>query len=143
MVDTFENTGVIVYEQGPSPYMSFYAGETLSAGDVVYISADGTVSKTTTSGQGFIGVVTVGGASGKKVTVAVRNAKVRAKAYGTVTANDAIVAGPGGTVMTLADVAAGDLSTSAATATAINNAKSRRATCDTGAASGGLAVIIL
>ena len=132
-------------QQAAPPYLTFLAGQDLALGNAVYISADGTVSKTTGI-QGFVGIVVAGNKgmkSGTLVTVACGKSKVRALAYGTITAGDTIVSGPGGTIQTLADVAAGDVSTSAGTALAINNSKQRRAVCDTGASSGGLAVIIL
>ena len=132
-------------QQAAPPYLTFLAGQDLALGNAVYISADGTVSKTTGI-QGFIGIVVAGNKgmkSGTLVTVACGKSKVRAIAYGTVTAGDAVVSGPGGTVQTLADNVAGDLLTSAGIATILNNIKQRRAVCDTGASSGGLAVIIL
>lgn len=47
----------------------FTAGETLVAGDIVHVTADNTVSKTSAITDVPAGVVLVGAASGAKVTV--------------------------------------------------------------------------
>jgi hypothetical protein len=127
----------------PSPTeLSFIAGAGgVSAGQLVYISADGTVLPTTDV-QNWVGVVKVGAAAGKLCTVITGKAKLRVTAYGTITAGDSVVSGPNGLAQTLAAAVADDEANSGGIATSINNQTARKALCDTGASSGGTAVII-
>lgn len=137
---SYENSGPLVMQPSPSD-LSFIAGETLVAGQLVYISADGTVKKTTDI-QDWVGVVKVGAATGKLVTVITGKAKFRVTAYGTITAGDQVVSARSGLAQTLAAAVVGDEATSAGTATSINTHTFRKAICDTGASSGGSAIII-
>jgi hypothetical protein len=137
---SYENTGPIV-QQPSSSDLSFIAGTGgVTAGQAVYLSSTGTVLPTTGPMQ-FVGIVKVGASAGKICTVTRNTAKARATAYGTVNAGDIVISGPNGTIQSLAAIAGNDLS--GGTALAVNNANSRKAVCDTGASSGGTAVIIL
>jgi len=80
--------------------------------------------------------------SGKSVSVLWRG-RARVKAYGTITAGDIIVSGPGGTIQTQAAATATDCTTSAGTALSINQNRTNMGFADIGAASGGSAVIFL
>ena len=83
---SYENSGTLV-QQPSSSDLSFIAGENLSAGQLVYLSANGTV-KATTGIQNFIGPVKIGNVSGRIVTVIRGPAKVRVIASGTINAGD-------------------------------------------------------
>ena len=138
---SYENSGPLV-QQPSSSDLSFIAGAGgVTSGQAVYISAAGTVLPTTGIGS-WVGIVKVGAAAGKICTVITGKAKVRAVAYGTVTAGDIVVSGPNGTVQTLAAAQASDEANSGGIATSINNQTARKALCDTGASSGGTAIII-
>ena len=115
----------------------------MTMGQVVEITGDYTVAKPTTNPTlKRMGICLTSAASGKSVSVLCRGL-ARAKAYGTVTAGDKVGSGPGGTIQTIADVAAGDLTSSGAIATAINNTHGKFAVALQGAASGGNAVILM
>jgi len=143
---SFENSSPLVQQPSPSE-LSFIGGSGIGVGQLVYVSANGTVSPTTGM-QDFIGVVKSLGvksalAGNNVVSVITGKAKVRVTAYGTINAGDEVVSAPNGLAQTLLPAAAGDQSSSAGTATSITNHTYRKAICDTGAPSGGTAIIIL
>ena len=144
---SFENSGPIV-QQPSSSDLSFVAGTGgVTAGQLVYVSANGTV-KATTGIQNFVGCVKVGGASGKTVTVIRGPAKVRVTASGTINAGDVVVSAASGKAQSLAAFTAASIETTGAeddtkVAAALNNALARNATCDTGATDGNQAIIVL
>jgi hypothetical protein len=143
---SFENSGPLVQQPSPSD-LSFVAGENLTASQAVYVYSNGTV-KATTGIQNFVGIVKVGNVSGKMVTVIRGPAKVRAIASGTINAGDTVVSAAGGKVQSLAAFTAASIETSGSeddtkVAAALNNAVTRKATCDTGATDGNQAIIIL
>jgi Uncharacterized conserved protein (DUF2190) len=144
---SFENSGPIV-QQPSSSDLSFVAGTGgVTAGQLVYVSANGTVLPT--SGiQNFVGVVKVGAAEGKICTVTCGKAKVRVISSGTINAGDKVVSAASGKAQSLAAVTAASIETTGAeddtkVAAAINNQSSRTALCDTGATDGNQAVIII
>ncbi len=123
---SFENPSPIV-QQPSSSDLSFIAGAGgVAAGQLVYVSADGTILPTT-GAQAYVGVVKVGAAAGKIATVIKGPAKVRV------------------TVSSVGAIAAGDLVVSAANGKAQtnNSPTTKYAVCDTGASSGGTAIVIL
>jgi hypothetical protein len=143
---SYENSGPLV-QQPSSSDLSFIAGENLSAGQLVYISANGTV-KATTGIQNFVGSVKVGNVSGKIVTVIRGPAKIRVIASGTINAGDTVVSAAGGKAQSLAVFTAASIETTGAeddtkVAAALNNAVVRKAICDTGATDGNQAIIVL
>ncbi len=138
---SFENSGPLVMQPSSSD-LSFVAGAGgVTAGQLVYVSANGTVLPTTGI-QNWVGVVKVGAAAGKLCTVITGKAKLRVTAYGTINAGDSVVSGPNGLAQALAAAVEGDESDSGGIATSINDQAARKAICDTGASSGGTAVII-
>ena len=119
------------------------AGEDITMGQVVEISADWTVAKPASNPSAkYVGIALTTASSGKKVSIVCRGL-ARAKAYGTITAGDQVGSGPGGTVETIATVTAEDCNTSAGTAAAINSARSVLGVAIAGAASGGTAYILV
>jgi hypothetical protein len=125
--------------------VSAIAGEALTMGQLVEITADWTVKAstlTTTPSTKILGVAVNTVASGKAVTVLCR-ALARLTAYGTITAGDRVGSGPNGTVQTVADPSASDCNTSAGTAAAIISAFARIGKCFVGASSGGTAYVLL
>lgn len=74
------------------------AGEALSAGDAVGISADDTVSTVSTNGDQAYGVVLYDAANGDPVAVATVGAKVVVGAQSGVSAGDPVFARTDGTV---------------------------------------------
>jgi len=145
---SFENSSPLIEQPAPSELSFLIAsGVTVTVGQVVYVSAAGSISPTTGI-QDFVGVVkSLGNVSAiygnRKATVISGKSKVRVTAYGTINPGDQVVSGPGGTMQTLPPAAAADEITSAGTATSITNHGFRKAICDTGANSGGTAVIVL
>jgi len=78
------------------------AGEDLSVGQVVELTGDWTVRKTTALGSAkVVGVTLTNAANGKKVTVACRGL-VRALTSGPIAAGDQVASGPNGTVQSYA-----------------------------------------
>jgi hypothetical protein len=119
------------------------AGEDLTMGEVVEISADWTVAKPTTNPSlKFCGICLTSALSGKKVSVILRGL-ARAIAYGTITAGDRLGTARYGRVATIADAADADLISSAGIALAINNSRKILGRAIYGAASGGTAYILL
>jgi hypothetical protein len=141
MSDTFEGTSPHISDRYITREI---AGEILTMGQVVELTADQTVRKpATVPGVKYCGVCLTSAALGKSVSVLWRG-RARAKAYGTITAGDLLSAGPGGTIQTLAILTATDLTgTSAAIATILNQHLAFFAFCEIGAASGASAVIFI
>jgi len=122
--------------------ISATAGEDITVGQFVEITADWTVAKPTTNpSTKRTGVALTSALSGKKVGIVCRGL-LRGKAYGAITAGDLVGSGPGGTVQTIAPITAVDCNTSAGTAAAINKAMSVLGVAFAGAASGGTAYIL-
>lgn len=135
--------------EGTSPQVSDryvtkeIAGEDLTQGQVVEITADWTVKKPTTNPSVTrCGICLTSALSGKDISVLWRGL-ARAKAYGVVSAGDAVGSGPGGTVQTILAPTAADCNTSAGTAAAITKARNVMGWANAGAASGGTAYILL
>lgn len=135
--------------EGTSPHISDryvtreIAGEALTMGQLVEITADQTVKKPTTNPSlKKCGICITSAAINKSVSVLWRG-RARATAYGTLTAGDCVVSGPGGTVQTQAAATATDCNTSAGTATSINQNRAHLGWCEIGAASGASAVIFI
>jgi hypothetical protein len=140
MSDTFEGTSPHISDRYITREI---AGEALTMGQVVEHSADQTVIKPATNPSlKRCGICITSAAIGKSVSVLWRG-RARAKAYGTITAGDIIVSGPGGTIQTQAAATATDCTTSAGTALSINQNRAHMGFADIGAASGGSAVIFL
>jgi hypothetical protein len=119
------------------------AGEDLTIGQVVEITADWTVKKPTTNPSlTRCGICQISALNGKAISVLWRGL-ARAKAYGTITAGDAVGSGPGGTIQTVPAPTATDCNTSAGTAAAITKARNVMGWANAGAASGGSAYILL
>jgi hypothetical protein len=137
---TFEGTTPLISDRFIIPEI---AGEDLTIGQVVEVTADGTVRKPTTNPSlKRCGICMTTAKSGKEISVLWRG-RARATAYGTITAGDIIVSGPGGTIQTQAAATATDCNTSAGTATSINQNRVSMGSCEIGAASGGSAIILL
>jgi hypothetical protein len=138
--DTFEATSPHISDRYITREI---AGEDLTMGQVVEHSADQTVKKPATNPSlKHCGICMTTALSGKSISVLWRG-RARAKAYGTITAGDSIVSGPGGTIATQAVATATDCNTSAGTALSINQNRSLMGFCDIGAVSGGSAIIFL
>ena len=125
---SFENSGPIV-QQPSSSDLSFIGGTGIAVGQLVYVSANGTVSPTT-GAQNFVGIVKSLGvksalAGNNLVTVTKGPAKVRVTVQGTVAAGDMVVSYNNGQGITN------------------NSATTKYMICDTGASSGGTAICIL
>ena len=136
----FEGTSPLVADRYTTMEI---AGEDLTMGQVVEITADWTVKKPSTNPSVMrCGICLTSALNGKAVTVCWRGL-ARAKAYGTVTAGDAVSSGPGGTVQTVAAPTATDCNTSAGTATAITKARSILGWANAGTVSGGTAYILV
>ncbi len=121
---TYENLGPVV-QQPTSTDLSFVAGAGgVVAGQFVYVSADGTVLPTT-GAQNWVGVVKVGALEGKICTVMKAPAKARVTVTGAVNAGDLVVSAANGAAITN------------------NTPTTKYAICDTGAQSGGQAIVIL
>ena len=119
------------------------AGEDLTIGQVVEITADWTVKKPTTNpSTKRMGLCLTTAKTGKSISIICRGL-TRATAYGAITAGDKVASAPDGKITTLTNVTADDVATSAGTATAINNLKASMGTCFVGASSGGTAYILL
>lgn len=119
------------------------AGEDLTKGDVVEISANWTVTKPATNpSTKRCGICLTSALSGKSISVIWRGL-ARAKAYGAINAGEFVGSGPGGTIQTVAEATATDCNTSAGTALAINRARAAMGHVNAGAASGGSAYIFL
>jgi hypothetical protein len=137
---TFEGTTPLISDRFITPEI---AGEDLTIGQVVEITADGTVRKPATNPSlKHCGICMTTAKSGKEISVLWRG-RARATAYGTITAGDIIVSGPGGTIQTQAAATATDCNTSAGTATSINQNRAHMGHCEIGAASGGSAIIMI
>jgi hypothetical protein len=124
---TFESSSPVVIE-ATATELPFIAGSGgVTAGQLVYISSTGTVLPTS-SAVNFVGVVKVGAAAGKLCSVMVAGAaKIRV------------------TVSSSAAVSAGDMVVSAAAGTIVTSVSptTRYLKVDTGASSGGKAIVIL
>lgn len=135
--------------EGTSPHISDryitreIAGEALTMGQVVEITADQTVKKPTTNPSlKHCGICMTTAAINKSVSVLWRG-RARATAYGAITAGDTVVSAPGGLIATQALATAADCTTSAGTATSINQNRAAFGHCEIGAASGGSAIIFI
>lgn len=151
---TLENSSPIIVEAAATelPFIAGAGGVT--AGQAVYISANGTVLPTSGAME-CVGIVKVGAAAGKLCSVAVgKQAKVRVTASGAINAGDEVVSAASGKVASLAATAitqasiettgaVDDAKLVAAINTAINNSRYAFAVCETGATDGNQAVIIL
>jgi hypothetical protein len=138
--DTFEGTSPHINDVYINRQI---AGEALTMGQVVEITTDQTVKKPTVNPSlKRCGICMTSAAINKSVSVLWRG-RVRVTAYGTLTAGDNVVSGPGGTVQTQAAATAADCTTSAGTALSINQNRVRMGSCDIGAASGGSAIILM
>jgi hypothetical protein len=137
---TFEGTSPHIQDRYIIPMI---AGEDLTMGQVVEITADNTVKKPTTNPSlKRCGVCMTTAKSGKEISVLWRG-RARATAYGTITAGDFVVSGPAGTIQTQAAATSTDCNTSAGTATSINQNRAKLGFCEIGAASGGSAIILI
>jgi hypothetical protein len=138
--DTFEATSPHISDRYITREI---AGEALTMGQVVEITADQTVKKpTTVPGLKKCGICMTTAASGKSVSVLWRG-RARATAYGTITAGDFVTPAAGGLVQAQAAATATDCNTSAGTATSINQNRALLGFCEIGAASGGTAIIFI
>jgi hypothetical protein len=136
----FEGTSPLIQDRY---IVSMIAGEDLTMGQVVEVTADNTVKKPTVNPSlKRCGICLTSAKSGKEISVLWRG-RARATAYGAVTAGDFAVSGPGGTVQTQVAAAGTDFTTSAAIALAINQNRALLGFCEIGAASGGSAVIFV
>lgn len=137
---TFEGTTPLISDRYITPEI---AGEDLTMGMVVEISADGTVKKPTTNPSlKRCGICMTTAKSGKEISVLWRG-RARATAYGTISAGDFVVSAPGGLIATQAAATATDCNTSAGTATSINQNRAKLGWCEIGAVSGGTAIIFI
>lgn len=84
----------------PSGELTFTAGAPITAGQLVYISADNTVSPTTTNTSAWIGVAAQTVLSGATVSVYLEGVHVLA-ASGAITAGAVVVAAADGAVATI------------------------------------------
>jgi len=139
--DTFEATSPHISDRYITREI---AGEALTMGQVVEITADQTVKKPTTNPSlKHCGICMTTAAINKSISVLWRG-RARATAYGAITASDPVSSGPGGTIQTLANLTATDLTgTSAAIAIVLNARLSVLGFCEIGAASGGSAIIFV
>ncbi len=137
---TFDGTSPIVSDRY---IITAIAGEDLTMGQVVEITADWTVKKPTTNpSTKRMGICLTSATNGKSISIICRGL-ARATTYGAINAGEAIVSGPDGKIATLVEITADDVTTSAGTAAAINNQKANMGICFVGAASGGTAYILL
>lgn len=135
--------------EGTTPHVSDryitteIAGEDITIGQVVEITADWTVKKPTTNPSlKKCGISLTSALSGKAVSVLWRGL-ARAKAYGTISAGDYVGSGPLGTIQTIPGVTAADCNTSAGTASAINQSRAGIGWANAGATSGGTAYVLV
>lgn len=135
--------------EGTSPHISDryitreIAGEALTMGQVVEITADQTVKKPTVNPSlKRCGICITTAAIYKSVSVLWRG-RARATAYGTITAGDFVASAVGGLIQTQAAATATDCTTSAGTALSINQNRAKLGFCEIGAASGGSAIIFI
>jgi hypothetical protein len=76
--------------------LTFIAGEAISVGDILELTADLTVKKPTTNkSTKIVGIALTAAANGAKVSVICRGL-IRTKAYGTITAGDGVSVYAGG-----------------------------------------------
>lgn len=145
---SFENSSPIIEQPAPSDLSFLVPGNvTITVGQIVYISAAGTIAATT-GPQDFVGIVKSIGTKSSiygnyKATVTCGKAKIRYKSSGVTTPGDQLVSGNNGTLQTLAAAAAGDEGTASNIATSVNNHSIRKAICDTGATDGNIGIAIL
>ncbi|TDH57542.1 DUF2190 family protein [Mycobacterium eburneum] len=87
----------------PGSQVSFTAGAAITQGQLVYISADNTVSPTTAATEAWIGVAAQTVPSGAQVDVYTEGVHLLA-ASGAIAAGAAVVAGAAGAVATIGSV---------------------------------------
>jgi hypothetical protein len=138
--DTFEATSPHISDRYITREI---AGEALTMGQVVEITADQTVKKPTTNPSlKHCGICMTTAAINKSISVLWRG-RARATAYGTITAGDFVASAVGGLIQTQAAATAVDCNTSAGTALSINQNRAKLGFCEIGAASGGSAIIFI
>jgi hypothetical protein len=139
--------------EGTSPHISDryitseIAGAAITMGQLVYISANGTVLPTPNVAVygGRYGLAMTTAPSGKEVSVLWRG-RARATAYGTINAGDMVGPASGGSAVGLIQtIPQPSLTVSAGTAlvTYLAQMLSEFATCEIGAPSGGSAIILM